>query len=140
MSFLAAQRAPAGCTGRSQARADELAAVNGFVGMMLTQAGLRTAADRRTYRCGRFWIKPSARSRISPPARTAGQVALLLGGAPASAWAKRQAQHLLELAQERLNQGFGADSFEHFDARYAVIEDLTRDAGARTRQCSWPMA
>ena len=125
VSFLAAQRAR-DALAEARARADELAAVNGFVGMMLTQADpdsggspdmpLRQVLDQAERSLQDFAARP----------RTAGQVALLLGRTWSGLGESAKAQHLLELAQERLNQGFGADSFEHFDARYAVIEDLTR--------------
>lgn len=125
ISFLAAQQARSALA-EAKARADELAAVNGFVGTMLTGADpdsggspdmpLRQVLDQAEGSLQDFAASP----------RTAGQVALLLGRTWSGLGESAKAQHLLELAKERIEQGFGADSFEWFDARYAVIEDLTR--------------
>jgi tetratricopeptide (TPR) repeat protein len=125
VSALAAQRARIALA-EAQARASELAAVNGFVETMLTEADpeqggsadmpMRDVLDRAEQTLG---------SADGAP-RTEGQVALLLARAWSGLGESKRARSVLDRAQRWLDAGFGADSKEAMDAHYTRIEDAAR--------------
>lgn len=125
VSMLAAQRARAALA-EAEARARELAAVNAFVGNMLTEADpdaggsadmpLREVLERAE----------QALADDNGSQRTEGQVALLLARAWSGLGESSKAQGLLDRAQGWLDAGFGAASSEAMEARYTRVEDLAR--------------
>ena len=125
VSALAAQRARAALA-EAQARASELAAVNGFVETMLTEADpeqggsadmpLRDVLER---------AEQTLEGGHGSP-RTEGQVALLLARAWSGLGESAKARAMLDKAQAWLVAGFGADSQEAFSASYTRMEDFAR--------------
>ncbi len=125
VSTLAAQRARVALA-EAQARANELAAVNGFVETMLTEADPDTggSADmpmREVLERAELTLN----DRKGEP-RTEGQVALLLGRAWSGLGESKHAQAVLDRAQRWLDSGFGADSNEAMQVRFTRIEDAAR--------------
>jgi hypothetical protein len=127
VSTLSAQRARAALA-EAQARAHELAAVNGFVEKMLTDADpelggspdmpLRDVLQRAAQTVEGFAAEP----------RTAGQMALLLGRTWSGLGESAKAQEFLARAQRWIDAGFGPRSREAMETRYARIEDLARSS------------
>jgi len=125
VSAVAAQRARAALA-EAQARASELAAVNGFVETMLTEAdpdagGSADMPLREVLERAGQALADDQGSR-----RTEGQVALLLARAWSGLGESAKAQGLLDRAQGWLDAGFGADSEEAMAARHTRMEDLAR--------------
>lgn len=132
VSAIAAQRARAALA-EAQARADELAAVNGFVEKMLTDANpeeggspdmpLREVLTRAGDTLDGFAAQP----------RTAGQVAALLGSTWSGLGESKAAQDLFARGKVWIDEGFGADSEEAMSLRFAQFQDLAasnQDAAA----------
>ena len=129
VSLVAAQRARA-AQAEAEARANELAAVNGFVEKMLTDAdpelggspdmSLREVLERAGQTLDAFVEQP----------RTAGQVAALLGRTWSGLGETKTAQEFFDRAQPALDRGFGANSIEAMNARYSRIEDHARNSEA----------
>lgn len=127
VSTLAAQRARSALA-EAEARASELAAVNGFVEKMLTEADpelggspeipLREVLDRADATLDGFAAQP----------RTAGQVAALLARTWSGLGETKTAQALFIRAQGWIDAGFGARSREAFDLRFKQLEDLARSS------------
>lgn len=130
VSTLAAHRARLALA-EAESRARELAAVNGFVEGMLTNADpelggspdmpLRDVLDGAERTLDGFATQP----------RTAGQVALLLGRTWSGLGDVARAQQLFDRAQPLLDTGFGATSEDAMAVRYARIENLTRGDDAQ---------
>src|SRR5690606_6960323 len=125
VSAVAAQRARAALA-EAQARASELAAVNGFVETMLTEAdpdagGSADMPLREVLERAGQALADDQGSR-----RTEGQVALLLARAWSGLGESAKAQGLLDRAQGWLDAGFGTDSEEAMAARHTRMEDLAR--------------
>ncbi len=130
VSTLAAQRAQAALA-EAQARTSELTAVNGFVESMLTEADpevggsaempLRDVLNHAEQTLGTQHDSP----------RTDGQVALLLGRTWSGLGESDRAQRLLDRAQRLLDAGFGDDSKESMEARFARVEDFARTDHAK---------
>ena len=124
-STMAAQRARTALA-EAQARATELAAVNGFVETMLTEADPEQggSADMPMREVLERAEQTLDDSTDSP--RTQGQVALLLGRAWSGLGESSKAQAVLDRAQSWLDAGFGANSDEAMQVRYTRIEDASR--------------
>ena len=125
VSALAAQRARAALA-EAEARASELAAVNGFVESMLTEAdpdagGSADMPMREVLERAEQTLKDDSGSP-----RTEGQVALLLARAWSGLGESAKAQGMLDRAQPWLDSGFGVDSEESMVARYTRLEDMAR--------------
>ena len=125
VSALAAQRARAALA-EAEARANELAAVNGFVENMLIEADPETggSADMPMREVLERAEQTLADGKGST--RTRGQVALLLARAWSGLGESAKAQGLLDRAQPWLDAGFGTDSKEAMDARHTRMEDMAR--------------
>ena len=125
VSTLAAQRARAALA-EAEARANELAAVNGFVETMLTEADPETGGSAEMplrevlERAGQALDD----ERGSP--RTRGQVALLLARAWSGLGESARARPMLDRAEGWLQAGFGAGSREAMDVRFTRMEDAAR--------------
>lgn len=125
ISTLAARRATAALA-EAQARANELAAVNGFVENMLTEADpeMGGSADMPMRQVLERAEQTLGVHRAIP--RTDGQVALLLARTWSGLGESRKAQDLLDRAQPWLDAGFGADSAEAMGARLTRAENMAR--------------
>lgn len=125
VSSLAAQRARVALA-EAQARASELAAVNGFVETMLTEADPEQggSADMPMREVLERAEQTLDDGKGSP--RTQGQVALLLARAWSGLGESAKAQGALDQAQGWLDTGFGANSSEAMQVRYTRIEDAAR--------------
>lgn len=125
VSSLAAQRARVALA-EAQARANELAAVNGFVETMLTEADPEQggSADMPMREVLERAEQTLDDGKGSP--RTQGQVALLLARAWSGLGESAKAQGALDRAQGWLDAGFGANSSEAMQVRYTRIEDAAR--------------
>lgn len=125
VSTLAARRARAALA-EAQARTAELSAVNQFVEQMLTQADpeLEGSPDMPL----RQVLSGAAQTLDAPgtPPRTAGQVALLLGRTWSALGESATAQGFFDRAQDLLDRGFGPDSPESAEARFARVQDFAR--------------
>lgn len=125
VSTLAAQRARA-AQADAEARAQELAAVNEFVGRMLTEADPELGGSpdmplRQVLEGAALALDTTA----SQP-RTAGQVALLLGKTWSGLGESATAQGFFDQAQQWLDQGFGPASREAAEAQFARLQDFAR--------------
>ena len=125
VSTLAAQRARAALA-EAQARASELAAVNGFVETMLTEAdpdagGSAEMPMREVLERAELTLADGKGST-----RTQGQVALLLARAWSGLGESARAQGLLDRSQHWLDAGFGTDSPEAMEVLYTRMEDFAR--------------
>ena len=125
VSALAAQRARAALA-EAEARATELAAVNQFVEEMLTQADPELAGSPDMPL--RQVLDGAAQALDAPSItpRTAGQVALLLGRTWSALGETRSAQGFFDRAQAWIDRGFGANSQESAEARFARLQDHAR--------------
>ncbi|WP_374379701.1 tetratricopeptide repeat protein [Thermomonas sp.] len=125
VSTLAAQRARAALA-EAEARANELAAVNGFVETMLTEADPDAggSADMPMREVLERAGQTLDDERGSP--RTRGQVALLLARAWSGLGESAKAQALLDRAQGWLDAGFGIRSQEALQVGFVRLEDLAR--------------
>ena len=125
VSGLAAQRARAALA-EAQARASELAAVNGFVETMLTEADPDSggSADMPMRDVLQRAEQTLDDNRGSP--RIQGQVALLLARAWSGLGESAKARGLLDRAQGWIETGFGANSNEAMQVRFTRIEDAAR--------------
>ncbi len=126
-SSLAAQRARVSLA-EAESRATELAAVNGFVETMLTEAdpeqgGSADMPMREVLERAEQTLDDSKRSP-----RTQGQVALMLARAWSGLGESARAQVALDRAQRWLDAGFGANSNEAMQVRYTRIEDAARSS------------
>ncbi|RZA14825.1 MAG: serine/threonine protein kinase, partial [Lysobacteraceae bacterium] len=121
VSALAAQRARAALA-EAQARANELAAVNGFVETMLTDADPETGGSADMPMRDVLGRAEQTLDDAAGSPRTEGQVALLLARSWSGLGESAKAQGLLDRAQGWLDTGFGANSREAMEARYTRIE------------------
>ena len=125
VSTLAAQRARVALA-EAQARANELAAVNGFVETMLTEADPESGGSADMPMREVLERAEQTLQDNSGSPRTEGQVALLLARSWSGLGESAKARGLLDRAQAWLDTGFGADSEEAMQARYTRIEDAAR--------------
>lgn len=125
VSTLAAQRARAALA-EAEARAQELAAVNGFVEGMLTEADPEAGGSADMPMREVLERAEQTLQDDSGSPRTEGQVALLLARSWSGLGESAKARGLLDRAQAWLDAGFGADSEEAMQARYTRVEDAAR--------------
>lgn len=125
VSTLAAQRARAALA-EAEARANELAAVNGFVETMLTDADPAVGGSADMPLREVLERAGQALDDERGSARTRGQVALLLARSWSGLGESAKAQALLDRAQGWLDAGFGPGSREAMDVRYTRMEDAAR--------------
>ncbi|HET9049081.1 MAG TPA: serine/threonine-protein kinase [Chiayiivirga sp.] len=130
ISTLAAQRARAALA-EATARTAELAAVNDFVETMLVGADpeLGGSADMPL----REVLEHAEQALVdaTPAPRVAGQVALLLGKTWSALGERDAAKRDLARAQGWIEQGFGSQSEEAAQLRFAQIEDSLRAGDAK---------
>ena len=125
VSTLAAQRARAALA-EAEARANELAAVNGFVETMLTEADPEVGGSADMPLREVLERAGQALDDERGSVRTRGQVALLLARSWSGLGESAKAQALLDRAQGWLDAGFGPGSREAMDVRYTRMEDAAR--------------
>lgn len=125
ISTLAAQRARAALA-EANARTAELAAVNDFVEHMLTGADPELGGSPDTPLRQVLDQAGQSLDQAATPPRIAGQVALLLGRTWSALGESGPAQQFLDRALDALARGFGPDSYEIAQARFAQIENLLR--------------
>ena len=124
-SLVAAERAER-ARAEAEARAQELAAVNDFVGQMLTGADPELGGNIETPLREVLQAAERTLDQFADRPRTAGLVALLLGRTWGGLGATDRAQPLLKKAMEMLATGFGTDSNEALDAHVALAAELGR--------------
>lgn len=129
ISLLAAQRARAALA-EAQSRADELAAVNGFVESMLTDADPELGGSPDMPLREVLVRADAAVDTHAGRPRTAGLVSLLLARTWSGLGDSAKAQAAFERARASLALGFGPDSREVLEARLGQIEDLSRGGQA----------
>lgn len=125
ISTLAAQRARAALA-EANARTAELAAVNDFVEHMLSSADPELGGSPDTPLREVLDQAAQTLDNTETPPRIAGQVALLLGRTWGALGEVDPAEQFLDRALAALTRGFGPDSQEVAEARFAQIENLLR--------------